>query len=181
MYVSVWEACVFVSLSSTANNTVFKVLPWYVEPELNGGLTPRPLLSIFTACWLRAFIFFIFSFKLTGGDRENWIEVLAAVKDFVLNWCIFLFYAFSGPQSWLLWARLLSNVSEHVNSICEVNELLLKQLLSNNSGKHLSAGSLHRCLKILCLKRKIWERVWPSVCILNWLWKQVHKMLNSGR
>lgn len=80
----------FVSLSSRANYTVFKVLPWYVGPELNWGLTPRPLPSIFTACWLKAFIFFNFSFKLKGGDRENWIEVLAAAKGFILNRCIFL-------------------------------------------------------------------------------------------
>lgn len=80
----------WVPLSSTANTTIFKVFPWYAGPELNWGLTPRPLPSIFTACWLKAFIFIIFSFKLKGGDKENWIEVLAAAKDFVLNRCISL-------------------------------------------------------------------------------------------
>lgn len=66
--------------------TVFKIR--YV---LNWGLTPRALPRIFTACWLKAFIFFFFFFEQKGGDRENWIEVLAAVKDFVINSCIFLF------------------------------------------------------------------------------------------
>lgn len=75
----------FVSLSSTASNTVVKVLPWYIGLELNWALTLRLLPRIFTACWLKVFIFFIFSFKLKGEDREKWIQVLAAAKDFVFN------------------------------------------------------------------------------------------------
>lgn len=63
---------------------------------INWWLTTRALPSIFPACWLKAFIFVSFSFKQKCGERENWNEVLAEAKDFVLNCCVFLSYLWPG-------------------------------------------------------------------------------------